>query len=378
MRTAVCPVCGAKSLKWAQNAIGMRYLVDFTTGVEHYKSCPGVKVEGRADGAPDPTPGDGPGKVETEPGEGRGGDSPESGDGGGDQGEGRGDSGESGDGDQDGDGTPEPGEIEMPEPETPETETEPEPAPKSPEPEHSDHRLQPTLNRWVKIGQNSMMVGPAGGGKTTAARIAANVNGFRYFEQSMGPQTSQWDLIGYNGPNGEFHPGFLYAPFKFGGLAMLDEVDAANPGILVVLNSMMANGHYSFPNGEEVERHADFRIVAGANTYGRGADRLYVGRSQLDAATLDRFAVLDWDYDESVEFRWAGNDDIARTWTVFVQQVRKVAFDLKMRFVVSPRASIEGAKMLRGGCSRKEVEEARLWKGLSRDERAKFAHLDRS
>lgn len=398
MRTAVCPVCGAKSLKWSQNALGMRFLVDFATGAEHYKVCPGVKVEGRADGRADETPGDGGGKVEATPGEGRG-DSPESGEGA----EGRGDSGESdgegadgegegsesdGDGDRDGDGEGEGSESDSGESdETAETETEPEhdtpgegegEGPKDPEPEHNDHRLQPVLNRWVKIGQNSMMVGPAGGGKTTAARIAANVNGFRYFEQSMGPQTSQWDLVGYNGPNGEFHPGFLYAPFKFGGLAMLDEVDAGNPGILVVLNSMMANGHYTFPNGEEVERHADFRIIAGANTYGRGADRLYVGRSQLDAATLDRFAVLDWDYDETVEFRWAGNDDTARAWTVFVQQVRKVAFDLKMRFVVSPRASIEGAKMLRGGCSRKEVEEARLWKGLSKDERAKFAHLDRS
>lgn len=369
MRTAVCPVCGAKSLKWAENALKMRYLVDFTTGAEHYKVCPGIKVEGRAEGAPDETPGD-KGKVEVESGES---DSPESGDG--DSGESESDAEgepEEGEGEGESDGTPEPGEIEMP------PEPAPKDGPKDPEPEHDDHRLQPVLNRWVKLGLNVMTVGPAGGGKTTAARLAAEACDVRYYEQSMGPQTSQWDLVGYNGPNGEFHPGFLYAPFKFGGLAMLDEVDAGNPGILVVLNSMMANGHYTFPNGEEVARHSDFRIVAGANTYGRGADRLYVGRNQLDAATLDRFAVLDWDYDESVEFRWAGNDDTARTWTVFVQRVRKVAFDLKMRFVVSPRASIFGARMLRAGLDRKEVEEGILWKGLSRDERAKFAHLDRS
>jgi cobaltochelatase CobS len=41
-------------------------------------------------------------------------------------------------------------------------------------------------------------------------------------------------------------------------------------------------------------------IVATANTFGTGADRVYVGSLQIDGATLDRFAFLEWPYDEGL------------------------------------------------------------------------------
>jgi hypothetical protein len=46
-------------------------------------------------------------------------------------------------------------------------------------------------------------------------------------------------------------------------------------------------------------------VCAAANTYGTGADALYVGRNQLDAATLDRFYVVEMDYDRKLEAKLA-------------------------------------------------------------------------
>ena len=130
--------------------------------------------------------------------------------------------------------------------------------------------------------------------------------------------------------------------------------------MLTVLNAALANGSYRFPNGELVERHADFRCMAAANTFGRGADRLYVGRNQLDAATLDRFTVHNFDYDESLERHLAGND----AWVDIVQSARKKAFDLKERVVISPRAAVFGAKMLARGRAIAEVKNTCLFKGI--------------
>ena len=81
----------------------------------------------------------------------------------------------------------------------------------------------------------------------------------------------------------------------------------------------------------------------------------------MDAATLDRFAFLDWPYDEALERQLAGNLE----WTRRVQSVRASVAQLSMRHVVSPRASIMGAKLIASGMPQQQVENLTIWKGLS-------------
>jgi ribosomal protein L19 len=69
---------------------------------------------------------------------------------------------------------------------------------------------------------------------------------------------------------------------------------------------------------------------------------------------------LDWKYDENLERELAGNQD----WSDYVQKVRRFIEAMKIRHVVSPRASIYGAKLLANGISRETVEQTVLWKGL--------------
>jgi MoxR-like ATPase len=229
-----------------------------------------------------------------------------------------------------------------------------------------EHRSTPALMQLLSAGQHCYLVGPAGSGKTTAAEKCAERLNLPFYCQSVGAQTTQSQLLGFTNATGQYVPTHFRQAYETGGVFLLDEIDAGNANVLTALNAALANGVCSFPD-RMVKRHENFRCVAAANTFGTGADRQYVGRNQLDAASIDRFAFLEWPYDEALEAQLANNEE----WTKYVQSVRRSVAALKIRHVVSPRASIQGAKLLASGMSRSEVEEVIIWKGLDQPTRAK-------
>lgn len=229
------------------------------------------------------------------------------------------------------------------------------------------HKMTQQIAEVCNLGIHQMLVGPAGGGKTTCCEKVSEILDLKFYPMSVGPHTTKSDLLGFIDAAGNYHSTPLREAFENGGLLLLDEVDAANAGVLTIINALLANGYCSFPDGVK-HRNEKFRCICACNTYGRGADRQYVGRNQLDAATLDRFAVVDFDYDEDMERTIAGND----AWVEKVQRYRKRANDLKMRVVISPRASIFGARLLASGMKEKLVEELVLWKGVSAEIRSKI------
>jgi hypothetical protein len=141
--------------------------------------------------------------------------------------------------------------------------------------------------------------------------------------------------------------------YENGGLFLLDEIDAGNSNVLIQLNAALANNYMSFPDGM-IRRHDNFRIVASANTFGLGASRQYVGRNQLDAATLDRFVVLSWDIDDNLEQSLAGGK-YGPAWLDVVRYVRSFVDDQGLRVVVSPRATQRGSLLLSHGMDFNDV-----------------------
>ena len=218
---------------------------------------------------------------------------------------------------------------------------------------------------------NLMLVGPAGSGKSTLAKNVAKALGLPYYFIALGPQTTMSSLAGYTDAGGNYVSTILRRAYETGGVLLLDEMDAANGAVLTWLNGLLDNGHGSYPDGM-VDRHGDLFVIAAANTYGRGADRIYCGRQQLDGATLERFLVLDFDYDEDLERDLAGND----TWTAFVQGCRAKAAELRERIIISPRASIYGAQLLAAGVTWERAESLVLWKGISEDIKNKVRASD--
>ena len=245
-----------------------------------------------------------------------------------------------------------------------------EPAPQPSRHTSGRHYAFPTLLAVASARVPAMLVGPAGSGKSTAGRQVAETLDMTFRTESCSPHMTKWDVLGFVGPNGNYVPGVLRDAFENGGVVLLDELDASNPAVLVSINlliSVRVGETVTFPDGASVPRHPDFVLIAGANTHGDGASTEYVGREQLDAATLDRFAVIAWGYDEALERHAAGSD--AADWVAYVQAVRAAARTASVPMMVTPRASIHGATLLRQGLPRHTVEDLTLWRGVPSDAR---------
>lgn len=234
------------------------------------------------------------------------------------------------------------------------------------------HMTTPAVMRALNVGDNVLLVGPAGSGKTTVCKKIAEALGEPFYPVSICAQTTKSDLLGYKDVRGDYQTTPIREAYENGGLLLLDEMDKGNPGVLGVLNSLLDNGFCSFPD-KVVKRHEKFYCVAAANTFGRGADRLYVGSCAMDEATRNRFQVLNFDYDEALERRIVEgiyNNVKALQWLDNVQTLRAAADALKVRIIISPRASISGAKMLKAypETTFAELENALIFKGLEQSQ----------
>lgn len=213
------------------------------------------------------------------------------------------------------------------------------------------------LLKYVQTKENIYLVGSAGSGKTTACQNIAKALGVPFY--FTGAISSEYKLTGFINAQGTIVSTEFRKAYEQGGLFLFDEIDASLPGAVLAFNAALANNFMDFPD-KKVARHKDFYCIAAANTFGSGADRQYVGRNQLDAASLDRFIFLSWEIDEDLEREIAKNDE----WVTYVQRVRNSVAKHSLRVLVSPRASIKGAKLLAAGIAQNEVENAVLWNGL--------------
>lgn len=206
---------------------------------------------------------------------------------------------------------------------------------------------------------NPWLAGPAGSGKTTAARMAAEALGLAF--AAMGAMAQPHELLGFVDAGGRYHETPFTRFYRAGGVCLLDEVDASDANVTLVLNGALDNGHLTLPTGEAVARHADFVCIGAANTWGAGATAEYVGRNKLDNAFLDRWVRLAWTYDDTLETAICGNPD----WAKRVQRARAAAAKAGLKVLITPRASMHGAALIRAGLSPDDAARMTYLAGLS-------------
>jgi hypothetical protein len=138
----------------------------------------------------------------------------------------------------------------------------------------------------------------------------------------------------------------------------------------------LANGSGSFPDAL-VDRHPDFVFCATANTTGAGASAQYIAAERIDAATVNRFAFIEWNYDTKLEYALAG--DHARSWVDRVIALRLAHKQLGHSapdILISPRSSFNGANRLRRypHTPFDKLEALYIWQGCSAEDRDKVLH----
>lgn len=206
-----------------------------------------------------------------------------------------------------------------------------------------------------------MLVGGAGAGKNHTLEQVAEALGLTFYTTNAVNQ--DYKLTGFIDANGKYHETEFYKAFTNGGMFFLDEIDASCPEALIILNGAIANKYFDFPVGR-VQAHKDFRVVCAGNTYGTGADMVYVGRNVLDGATLDRFVVLNFDYDEDVEKALAYDKDLF----TFIRDLRKAVNDSGLRYIVSMRALINSTKLLEIGIDKETILKTTIIKNMQVDD----------
>jgi hypothetical protein len=186
---------------------------------------------------------------------------------------------------------------------------------------------------------NVWLYGPAGCGKTTLCKQAAEALGVPCTILSCSAGTSPGEFVGFRFPSPT--PTALTEAIQQPGIIVLDEMPMLDPSVAAVANALLANGEIETVCGHRV-RHKHCVIIATANTTGDGGNRQYIGNNQLDAATLDRFAggFIRVDYDNEYE---ASNFD--KGICEYAWGLREMIHKLGLRRIVSTRAIIAADKL---------------------------------
>lgn len=238
-----------------------------------------------------------------------------------------------------------------------------------------------------------MLKGEAASAKSSAGRIIADALGVRYNPFTCGPTMTDTDFLGYFDATGKYVDTWRiwehYREDGDGGLTNFDEFDNNGASGVTTVNNLTSNSEVGFPI-RLTKRHERSYFMACGNTFGRGADERYIGRQQLDGATLSRLVYIPWETDRAYIAEAFGmttkytrpqrfpDPESPRAvsdfsdWADYVFHAMDVAESLGIEGITA-RAYINGAKLLTAGVhtnyqtikSDGLVEYATMWAHMS-------------
>jgi len=156
----------------------------------------------------------------------------------------------------------------------------------------------------VRRGMNVLLTGPTGCGKTSVVSAIASQINQPFVRFNCDGETRVSNLRGMMKPTSQdgvltltFSPGDLALAMEQGYWVLLDEIDAALPSVLFVLQPVLEEDRRELHVPEikrTISAHPDFRIFATGNTIGfRSASRArHAGTNPMNAAFVDRFGML--------------------------------------------------------------------------------------
>ena len=237
------------------------------------------------------------------------------------------------------------------------------------------HNKFTTVLERLKATKNIMLVGPAGCGKSHLAEQVAESLGLDYSSVSCSSDMSSSVLTGWllpsDGGKFEYAPSDFISLYENGGVFLLDEMDAADPSILLIINQALANGRITIPQRKGntvVKRHPNFIAVAATNTFGRGGNLMY-SRERLDESTIDRFrsGMIELDYDPELEAKLVDSEVLE--WGL---AVRERIINARLKRVISTRFLRDASALKEhAGYSLKQIKEI-FFADFKPDEKSKI------
>jgi hypothetical protein len=161
----------------------------------------------------------------------------------------------------------------------------------------------------LKDGDNILIEGGAGSGKTISVQSYASARGMRYFNVSNSNGIDPSQLFGRwipkaDGQGYRWQDGAVTLLVRYGGVLLLNEVNFLPERVSTVLYSLLdyrreiqllENG------GEVIKAHPDLLIIADMNAG-------YRGTHELSQAWNDRYTIkLEFPYDKAIELKVVGN-----------------------------------------------------------------------
>lgn len=164
------------------------------------------------------------------------------------------------------------------------------------------HRMTPYVLALIEAGVNPMLVGPTQSGKSTLAKSVAKAKELPYASVPLTGGASPAWLLGRDSRNG-YMKSEMVNSYENGGVFGYEEIDAADPNMLIVLNDAISSDSFHHPYLGEIAKHENHYPIALANTWGTGANAAHGGRVRMDSAVTERFRLgrLFVDYDEGME-----------------------------------------------------------------------------
>ena len=138
--------------------------------------------------------------------------------------------------------------------------------------------------------------GLSGNGKTFGVEQACAQLKKDFVRVNITVETDEDDLIGgFRLVDGDtkFFKGPIINAMEKGAVALLDELDLANPAKVMCLQSILeGKGYFIKKTGEFIKPKAGFTVVATANTKGKGSDDgRFIGTNVMNEAFLERFPI---------------------------------------------------------------------------------------
>jgi nitric oxide reductase NorQ protein len=226
---------------------------------------------------------------------------------------------------------------------------------------HIDPELWYLMVRNILRGENIMIMGDTGTGKTEIVKHIAKALGREMFIQDMGTvQDAQSALLGVHTLNKDGVSEFKHAPFvkyvQSGGIVLCDELNRAPLAANNILFPCLDNRRYlpvdvaHTEEEQKIDVHEDTVFIATCNI---GSE--YSGTNAIDRALLDRFFPVEVSYPKEQDeikilmLRTGVEEKDARAIVKVANKVREQYKEQELSSSISVRHTLQTASLIVDG-----------------------------